>query len=152
MNSVALVGRLTRDPETRQAGETTVANMTIAIDRPPKKDGTKEADFPRITAFGKTADFVHRYGRKGARISVQGRIQTGRYENQNGDTVYTTDVIADRIEMIDWPEQEQQPQRFVESSEPYTGGYNNPFQAQQPQPGTYDNPFAGDPNYNYGRR
>lgn len=143
MNSVALVGRLTRDPETRQAGETMVANMTIAIDRPPKKDGTKEADFPRITAFGKTADIAQRYCRKGARIGVQGRIQTGRYENQNGETVYTTDVIADRIEIIDWPDQneenyQQQPQMPPQQ---YQGGFQQ-----------YNNPFEGDPNYNYGRR
>lgn len=154
MNNVTLIGRLTKDPEIKYSGDTQIANFSIAIDRPPRKDGTKDTDFPRCVAFNKTAEILEKYARKGARLGVTGRIQTGSYENQNGDRVYTTDIVADRIDIIDWPEQEQQPQRFAEPTEPYTGGYNNPFQQmpQQPQPGTYDNPFAGDPNYNYGRR
>ena len=162
MNSVALIGRLTREPETRTSGETKVANITIAIDRPPKKDGSKETDFPRIVAFGKTADIVVRYCKKGARVGIQGRIQTGRYENQNGETVYTTDIIADRVEIIDWPErdqeqnypQDQQVRTWDGPAYTYSGGYGQPGTGAQPQEiaGTYSNPFEGDPGYQYGRR
>ena len=148
MNTVQLIGRLTRDPETRYSGDTQIANFSIAIDRPPRKDGTKEADFPRCVAFGKTAEILEKYARKGARVGVSGHLQTGSYENQNGERVYTTDVIVDRVDIIDWPEQTEQ--KFQEPAQPYNGGYNNPF-AQQPA-GTYDNPFAGDPGYQYGRR
>lgn len=163
MNTAALMGRLTRDPEIRYSGETKIANFDLAIDRPPRKDGTKDTDYPRCVAFGKTADIVERYCRKGARAVVQGRIQTGRYENRNGDTVYTTDVVAERVFVIDWPEQEkaqsyQQEDVRMWGGEPavtYSGGYGQPgynAQPQQEMPGTYSNPFEGDPGYQYGRR
>ena len=165
MNNVTIIGRLTRDPEVRYTGETKVANFSLAIDRPPKKDGTKDADFPRCVAFGKTADIVEAYCRKGARLAVQGRIQTGRYENKNGETVYTTDVVAERAYIIDWPEREQtesypQDQQTLRTWDgqvgTYSGGYGQPGINAQPRqqeiPGTYSNPFEGDPGYQYGRR
>lgn len=165
MNIVTIIGRLTRDPEVRYTGETKVANFSLAIDRPPRKDGTKDTDFPRCVAFGKTADIVEAYCRKGARLAVQGRIQTGRYENKNGETVYTTDVVAERAEIIDWPEQDQQASYSQAGSytqaqayqQPiYSGGFGQPGVNAQPQqqeiPGTYSNPFEGDPGYQYGRR
>lgn len=96
MNSVILVGRLTKDPDIRTSGETMVAKFSIAIDR-GKDKGT---DYPSITCFGKTAELVEKYVNKGKRIGVQGRLQTGSYE-KDGHRVYTTDVIADRIEFLD---------------------------------------------------
>lgn len=103
MNSVNLIGRLTRDPETRYVPESqlAVATFSIAIDRPPKKDGTKQTDFPRITAFGKTAENCERYLEKGRLVGIQGRLQTGSYKNKEGQTVYTTDVVADRVEFLE---------------------------------------------------
>ncbi len=100
MNNVVLTGRLTKDPETRYVSENqmAVATFTLAIDRPGKDKG---ADFPRVTCFGKTAELVERFISKGRLVGVQGRIQTGSYKNKNGDTVYTTDVIADRVEFLD---------------------------------------------------
>ena len=84
MNSVVLIGRLTRDPEIRYTSGTqmAVATFTVAIDRPVRAGGEKQTDFPRIT--------------------VQGRIQTGSYQNKDGVTVYTTDVVADRVEFLEW--------------------------------------------------
>lgn len=161
MNTVTIMGRLTRDPEIRYTGETKIANFSIAIDRAPRKDGTKDTDFPRCVAFGKTADIVEAYCRKGARLAVQGRIQTGRYENKNGETVYTTDVVAERVFVIDWPERDQsesypQAQTYQQPQMTYSGGYGQPGVNAQPQqqglPGTYSNPFEGDPGYQYGRR
>lgn len=104
MNSVQLIGRLTRDPESNDRSGVLVANFTVAIDRPPKQDGTHETDFPRVVCFGKTAELAQRYLRKGSRVGVSGRIQTGSYQNQDGATVYTTDVTCSRLTIIDWPE------------------------------------------------
>lgn len=102
MNNVVLIGRLTRDPETRYIPqtETAVANFTLAVDRPMAKE--KTADFIRIVAFGKTAELVEKYLAKGRLVAVQGRIQTGSYTNKEGETRYTTDVYADRVKFLDW--------------------------------------------------
>lgn len=107
MNSVVLIGRLTRDPEVRYTGEQmAIASFSVAIDRPPRRDGTKETDFPRVTVFGKQAENCEKYLRKGRLVAVQGRIQTGSYTNKNGDKVYTTDVVADRVEFLEWGDRE----------------------------------------------
>lgn len=92
MNSVNLIGRLTRDIDLR--GEnTSVAKFTIAVTRPLKKD---ESDFINCVAFGKTAETLATYCRKGTMVGVSGRIQTGSYTNKKGNKVYTTDVVVDR--------------------------------------------------------
>lgn len=104
MNSVALIGRLTRDPEIRYTAGTqmAVATFSIAIDRPTKSGGERQTDFPRITVFGKQAENCEKYLAKGRLVGVQGRIQTGSYKNRDGVTVYTTDVVADRVEFLEW--------------------------------------------------
>lgn len=106
MNSVALIGRLTKDPEVRYISEnqTAVASFTVAIDRPVKAGQEKKADFPRVTIFGKQAENCEKYLAKGRLVGVQGRIQTGSYTNKDGVTVYTTDVVADRVEFLEWGE------------------------------------------------
>ncbi|MEY8369787.1 single-stranded DNA-binding protein [Anaerovoracaceae bacterium 42-11] len=111
MNKVELVGRLTRDPEvkTTQSG-TTIANFSVAIDRPTKQGGEKITDFPRVTAIGKIADNVAKYCYKGMLVGVTGRLQTGSYTNKDGVTVYTTDVLADNVEFLEWRDKDgQQP-------------------------------------------
>lgn len=100
MNSVNLIGRLTRDPELRWSGETAIARFSIAIDRPMKKDGSHETDFPTIVVFGRTAENCERYLTKGRQVGVAGRLQTGSYTNKNGDKVYTTEVVANRVEFL----------------------------------------------------
>ena len=100
MNKVVLVGRLTRDPETRQAGETTVTRFSIAVDRRYKHEGGQSADFPSVVAFGKTAEFVEKYFHKGMKIALEGRLQTGSYE-KDGKRIYTTDVIAEAVEFAE---------------------------------------------------
>ncbi len=101
MNSVQLIGRLTRDPEVRYTeSNMAIATFSIAIDRPPRQDGTREADFPRITVFGRQAETVQKYLSKGRQVAIEGRIQTGSYTNKNGDKVYTTDVVANRVEFL----------------------------------------------------
>ena len=102
MNNVVLIGRLTRDPEVRYTPSTqmAVARFTLAIDRPVGQGKERQSDFPSIVAFGKTAELVERFVRKGQQVAVQGRIQTGSYTKQDGTKVSTTDVVADRVEFL----------------------------------------------------
>lgn len=102
MNSVNLTGRLTRDPEVRYtADQKAVARFSIAIDRNTRPGEEKQADFPNIVAFGKTAERVETYLNKGRMVGVSGRLQTGSYINKDGVKVYTTDVIAERVDFLD---------------------------------------------------
>lgn len=99
MNSVSLVGRLTRDPEIKTTNSgSSYARFSIAVDRRGKDAGT---DFINIVAFGKTSEFIERYFRKGQRIGFNGRIQTGSYEGKDGKKVYTFDVIAENVEFVE---------------------------------------------------
>lgn len=106
MNRVILLGRPTKDIEVRQAGDTTVARFTLAVDRMKKED---PADFISCVAFGKPAETIGKYCGKGRRVLVEGRIQTGSYTNKDGGKVYTTDVVVERQTIIDWAEQEEKP-------------------------------------------
>ena len=111
MNLVLISGRLTKDPEVRYTTGTqmAVAVFTLAIDRGKDKNGEDMgADFPRVTVFGKQAENCERYLAKGCRVAVQGKIQTGSYEDKNGQKVFTTDVIAQRVEFIDFKEKTPQ--------------------------------------------
>lgn len=108
MNSVVLIGRLTRDPELRYSGsQMAVAKFSIAVDRPARAGKERETDFPRITVFGKQAENCEKYLTKGRLVAVQGRLQTGSYKNKDGATVYTTDVVADRVEFLEWGDKAQ---------------------------------------------
>ena len=96
MNSVILIGRLTHDPElSYTAGQKVVCKFTLAVDR--VKDG---ADFIRIITWDKQAENCSKYLSKGRQAAVRGRIQTGSYDDRNGNKVYTTDVVADNVEFI----------------------------------------------------
>ncbi len=102
MNKAILVGRLTKDPETRNSGEKSVVKFSIAINRNYKNErGEYDADFINCTAFGKTAEFIAKYFAKGNLIGIAGRIQTGAYKNKDGVKVYTTDVIVESAEFIE---------------------------------------------------
>ena len=108
MNSVTLIGRLTKDPEVRYGAESQNAycRMTIAIDRGKDRNGEDMgADFPSVVCFGKTAENCERFLKKGRLVGVSGRIRTGKYE-KDGRTVYTTDIYADRVEFLEWGDRE----------------------------------------------
>lgn len=105
MNKVILMGRLTRDPEIRYSqGEqsTAVARYTIAVDRRFRRDGDQQtADFINCVAFGRQGEFAEKYFRKGIKIAITGRIQTGSYTNKDGQRVYTTDVVIEEQEFAE---------------------------------------------------
>ena len=102
MNNVILVGRLTRDPDVRYTdGGSSIARFSLAVDRKFKSENGPTADFPNCVAFGKTAEFIERYFHQGMRIGIQGRIQTGSYTNQDGNKVYTTDVVVESCEFVE---------------------------------------------------
>ena len=98
INSVNLTGRLTRDPEIRYTDSgTSIARFSLAVDRRFKTDSSQNADFPNCIAWGKTAEFVEKYFRKGMKLELTGRLQTGSYTNKDGIKVYTTDVVAEQV-------------------------------------------------------
>mgnify|MGYP005612837955 CR=1 FL=1 len=104
MNKVILMGRLTRAPEVRYsqgASATAVARFSIAVDRRFKREGEPDADFFNCTCFGKQAEFVERYLRKGTKILTAGRIQNDNYTNKDGQMVYSVRVMVDEIEFAE---------------------------------------------------
>lgn len=105
MNKVVLMGRLTRDPEVTYSnganGQMAIARYTLAVDRKFKRDGEPSADFIRCVAFGKSGEFAEKYFHQGTKIVVEGRIQTGSYQDKDGKTVYTTDVIVEGQEFAE---------------------------------------------------
>ena len=142
MNKVVLTGRITKDPEIRYT-QTGMPNLrfSLAVDRQTRDaSGNRTADFISCVAFSQQADFISRFVKKGNILAIEGRIQTGQFQGQDGQTRYTTDVVIERIENLSPREQNQaqQPQQ----QNPYQG-YNNPSygqpnQYQQPQQSSYE--------------
>ncbi|MDR1272670.1 MAG: single-stranded DNA-binding protein [Clostridiales Family XIII bacterium] len=101
MNLVIITGNLVRDPEKSVAGSgMSIVRFTVAVNRFRKNADGSDADFIRVTVFDRQADLVAQYLRKGSKVGVEGRLQTGSYE-KDGKTVYTTDVIGNRVEFLD---------------------------------------------------
>ena len=104
MNKVILMGRLTRDPDVKySSGDNAmaIARYTLAVDRRGKKDQEQTADFINCVAFGKSGEFAEKYFRKGLKVAIAGRIQTGSYTNKDGVKVYTTEVVVDDQEFAE---------------------------------------------------
>ena len=146
MNKVILMGRLTKDPEVRYSqGETpmAVARYTLAVDRRQARSNNNEqtADFINCVAFGRAGEFAERYFRKGTKIAITGRIQTGSYTNTDGVRVYTTDIVVED-------------QEFAESKNASSGneggyqngGYQNNGGYNRPAPGGAGDGFMNIPD------
>ena len=105
MNKVILMGRLTREPDVRYsttgAEQLAIARYTLAIDRRYQKDSQNNADFIRCVTFGKSAEFAEKYFHQGTKIVVEGRIQTGSYQDKDGKTVYMVEVVAENQEFAE---------------------------------------------------
>lgn len=126
MNKVELLGRLTRDPDiryTQSENPTCIARYTLAVDRRRKRDGEQNADFISCVAFGKAAEHAEKYYHKGIKIAIVGRLETGSYTNNEGQKVYTTDVVVEEYEFAESKSSgdSQQPQDYA----PGGGGYED---------------------------
>ena len=128
MNKAILMGRPTNTPEIRYTAENggnqlCIAHFTLAVDRKFKRQGddmNQTADFINCVAFGKQGEFAEKYVKKGVKIAVEGRIQTGSYTNKDGQKVYTTEVI---VEGFDFCEKAQQAQPQQAEQPPAQQGF-----------------------------
>lgn len=125
INRVVLVGRLTKSPELRKTQNgTSVCKFTLAVNRRVTGQGQPDADFISCVAWNKIADLMLQYLNKGSLIGIEGRLQTGRFTNNNGETIYTCDVMVDSLQFLDPKKSEEQNEnqvpREMTSSE---GGY-----------------------------
>lgn len=128
INTVTLVGRLTKDPELRytQTGKG-VATFTLAVTRPFKnQNGDYEADFINCQTWGKAAENLANYMRKGNKVGVVGRVQTRNYENNQGQKVYVTEVVAEQVTFIE-SKNEQPKQQQPQIGEPVDVQDDLPF-------------------------
>ena len=99
LNNITIVGRITRDPELRKTGsDKSVVSFTVAVNRRFNRD---ESDFINVVAWNQTADFLAKYGDKGALVGVEGRLQTRNYEDKDGKMVYVTEVVADNVQLLE---------------------------------------------------
>ncbi|EGP4922035.1 TPA: single-stranded DNA-binding protein [Enterococcus faecium] len=135
INNVVLVGRLTKDPDLRYtASGTAVATFTLAVNRNfTNQSGNREADFINCVIWRKSAETLANYARKGTLLGVTGRIQTRSYDNQQGQRVYVTEVVADNFQLLESrsaSENRQQSGGF--------GGNNNSNQTSQSSNGMPD--------------
>ena len=123
MNKVIEIGRNTKEPELKfLAGNgTAICKFSIAVDRDYSKDkDKKEVDFFNCVAFGKTAEYVANYARKGKLIAVDGRLQTGNYTNKQNVKVYTTDIIANQVQILEWGEKSEKKDDVIEGVDDVT--------------------------------
>lgn len=127
MNKAILIGRLTKEPETRytQTNNIQVTSFTLAVNRRFAKEGEQQADFINIVAWNKTAEFVSKYFRRGQQVAVVGRIQTRNYDDNNGVKHYVTEVIAEEVYFADSKKEGQTDTSNMESSTQVT---NNDFE------------------------
>ena len=125
MNNVNLIGRLTKAPELKQtASNTSVLTGTLAVNRTFKnQNGEREADFINIVAWRQTAEIIAKYCGKGSQIGIVGRIQTRNYENQQGQRVYVTEVVAEHVDLLDSKNDNQQGQSNGYNQQPQQNGY-----------------------------
>lgn len=122
MNAVQLLGRFTRDNEFKELGGTSIFRNNIAVQRNFKnKDGERESDFINVVAFGKTAELLNQYFGKGQQVALEGRIQTGSYDKEDGTRVYTTDVIINQFDFVGSKNDNSQPAATVakQTSSPF---------------------------------
>ncbi|MEN4386172.1 single-stranded DNA-binding protein [Streptococcus pyogenes] len=110
INNIVLVGRMTKDAELRYtASQVAVATFTLAVSRRFKEqNGEREADFINCVIWRQSAENLANWAKKGALIGVTGRIQTRNYENQQGQRVYVTEVVAENFQMLESRNSQQQ--------------------------------------------
>ena len=155
INNVVLVGRLTKDPDLRYTSSgTAVATFTLAVNRNfSSQNGEKETDFINCVIWRKSAEILANYAKKGSLIGVTGRIQTRNYENQQGQRVYVTEVVAENFQLLESRAVNEQrrsaPSGDFSQNQPSFGNSNNQNQSNQTTSGmpNFDrdtsDPFGG---------
>lgn len=125
INRVILVGRLTKNPEIRKTPNgASICKFTLAVSRKVKAQGQPDADFISCVAWNKTADLMYQYLKKGSLIGIDGRLQTGKFTNNNGETIYTCDVMVESLQFLDKKEKTQNNDVNQEREMSYSeGGY-----------------------------
>lgn len=147
INNVTLTGRITKDLEKHETGKgTSVVNFSLAVDRRFKNsNGDREADFISIQAWGMTADLLCKYCGKGSLIGIEGRIQTRNYENNQGQLVYVTEVVAENVTFLDSKKNnnDQSQQGGYQQSNSYQNNsyQQQPFDSATPFDSADDVPF-----------
>lgn len=123
INRVILVGRLTKNPEIRKTPNgASICKFTLAVSRKVKSQGQPDADFISCVAWNKTADLMYQYLKKGSLNGIDGRLQTGKFTNNNGETIYTCDVMVESLQFLDKKDDSQSNNQEREMS--YSeGGY-----------------------------
>lgn len=102
MNKAILIGNICTDIQLRYTqSNMAVATFSLALNRPKKQDGTQEADFPNIVVWGKQAENINKYLKKGSKLALEGHVQTRNYEDQNGQKHYITEVVAENVQFLD---------------------------------------------------
>ena len=131
MNKVHLLGRIVADPEVRytQGAESmAIARYRLAVDRKYKKEGEATADFISCVSFGKTAEFAEKYFKKGLKICITGRIQTGSYTDRDGKKVYTTDVVIEEQDFAESKASQGNTQNAPQNNYAASNRQNNGYQ------------------------
>lgn len=102
MNKVILIGNISTDIQLRYTSSNmAVATFNLAVNRPKKSDGTQETDFINIVVWGKQAENIGKYLKKGSKLAIEGRIQVRNYENSDGQKRYVTEVVAENVQFLD---------------------------------------------------
>jgi len=139
INNFVGVGRLTRDVDLRySASGTAVANFTVAI---PRRYDKEKSDFIRCVAFKKTAELMAEYVRKGHQVGIEGSIQTGSYQNKEGQTIYTTDVIVNNVQFLESRASSAQPRTTDQQRIDKANEMVKPSEGQQVDISDSDLPF-----------
>ncbi|SHH73539.1 MULTISPECIES: single-stranded DNA-binding protein [Virgibacillus] len=149
LNRVVLVGRLTKDPDLRYTPSgVAVANFTLAVNRPfSNQQGNREADFINCVVWRRAAENLANYMNKGSMVGVDGRVQTRRFEGQDGKTVFVTEIVAESVQFLETKGSSQgggqgasgfQPNRNQGQFEPQSNPYE---QSQSQNQNNKENPF-----------
>ena len=145
INNVSLTGRITKDLEKKETGKgTSVVNFSLAVDRRFKNsNGDREADFIGFQAWGMTADLLCKYCGKGSLVGIEGRIQTRNYENNQGQRVYVTEVVAENVTFLDSKKSSNQSQQgsYQQANGYQNDSYQQPFDSAMPFDSADDVPF-----------
>ena len=129
MNIVAITGRITKDLELKQAGQTQVTNFSMAVENPYKKD---DASFFDIVAFGKTAELLNQYCSKGSKIGVDGTLKQDRFTDKEGNNRSVVRITANRIEFLDTKQSNNQSQQQKGQTKSQKPSNDNPFNGNGP--------------------